>query len=135
MTKGIKMKSRLSKGGFMLLEVLLVVVILSGSLVMVINSLTASVRSSALSEDYTLTALALESMMFRVLTGRVSSVNEDYCENFARHQCRVVLEDSLLNEDDENARLKDAEVKVVWPMGKRRKQVTVVTCVFAAEGG
>jgi len=125
----------MNKKGFMLLEILQVVIILAGALVMVIRSLTMSVRSSVLSEDYAKAALALEGLTFPMLSGRVGSASVDLCGELSPQQCRVEWKDSLFSEEDSSAiRLKEAEITVTWPSGQGEKRVKANTFLLAGEG-
>ena len=118
-------RMRNNKGSF-LLEALLSVVILSVSITMIIQSMTASFRAMVYSGQYTAALILLENKMSDVIRkGFISAgldEEDDFPEPYQRY--RYFLR---TNPSDEDQKINEVSLAVEWAAGKRKNRVGLTT--------
>ena len=115
--------------GSLLLEALLSVVILSVSLTLIIQSMTSSLRASVYGGDYTLAVVLLENKMFELLTeGLPQSHQTETLElPFSANVYHFSAETRLMAGQDQESKIKEADVDLAWNSGQRKNKVSLIT--------
>lgn len=111
--------------GTILLEVLLAMIILSVGLVVILQSLSASLRAVVLADDFTRAALLVESQMAEKLIMNDFSLNNSGKDLDGRFSYRITLEtpQDLPSQMD----VREAQAVVQWPSGIRIQDLRLVT--------
>jgi len=110
--------------GFLLLEVMISVAILSVSLVLILNSFMRSVRAMEFSEDYFRAGLLLEKKLYAVcnveiVEGSSGSTFSDFNNKFSWDLgVERLEEDSILHKVD---------LKVSWNQGTSEHDISILT--------
>lgn len=120
-----KRKQR-NKKGFLLLEVLISVAILSFSLVLIINSFSKSLRALELSENYFKANLLLSKKVFEIENnpkefleeGQSDGIFEDFGGKFSWW---------LEVEKIEEEKLSEVKLKVFWFQNKKEEALSIFT--------
>jgi len=136
-----KKKNRTGNTGFTLLEVLVAMVLLSVSLVIVLQLFSGGLRSSGISEDYTRAVFHARAKMEEILVSEKLSIGEwsgDFGDGFG---WRVKI--GYPGEDAENAEdeppstvsaLFRIDVDVFWADGQNDRHVEISTLKIAKPG-
>jgi len=128
-----------TKKGSLLIEALLSIVIISTSITLIIQAMTASLRSMVFSTEYTEAVLMLDNEMFRIISkGQVSSgVSDEYVDD-SEEKYKYVLEsdvweDEILSSDSGNNRLNEAKIVVSWKRGAKENNVSFNAILFGEQ--
>lgn len=117
--------------GFILIEALLAVVILSTGITLVVQSLSASRRNVALSLNYTQAMFAFEDQMTKLVLSKTDEAGSPMNENASdsREEYSFVLEPGSSSELDSDY-LKQKQAKLSWKSGRRENVLSLNTLVF-----
>ena len=118
---------------FILLEVLLAVVIMSGSLVLVIHSLMISARAAVLSQRYAAASLALENSIFGLMVAESDLSQTDDEPQGLEYERQIESGPSSLLEVGGATGLKEVTVAVRWSESGKSKQVSAETLLLSGE--
>lgn len=117
------------KQGALLIEVLLTIAVMTGGLVLIIQSFVASLRASVYTSDYSLAILLTQNKMTELLQlGSVKdSLHEEgsYPEPYEKFQ--YDLKTKNINEDSETGFYNQVDFLVSWRSGKREHKILVTT--------
>ncbi len=113
--------------GFLLLEVMVSVAILSIALVMILGSFTRSIRTIELSEDYFRAGLLLENKIYElshseIEEGSSSGVFSDFDNRFSWNLEIMKMEEGLVRE---------LNLGVSWHQGAKEHDLSIVTYLYA----
>jgi len=126
-----KFKSKfLTRKGFLMVEVLLAIIIISVSLTVIIQSLGSTLRASILQGEYSLATILAENKMFDVLIKPVSELNLDegvFEDPFDRYSHALEI-DSFEAGDTEGIDV--VSLEVAWP---KKKKIFLSTYLFSTE--
>ncbi len=119
-------RKRRNKKGFLLLEVLISVAILSFGLVLIINSFSKSLRVSELSENYFKANLLLSKKLFEIENNPEGFLEERQSNgNFEDLGGRFSWQ--LEVEKIEEEKLSEVKLKVFWLQNKKEEALTIAT--------
>lgn len=125
------MNDRMNNKGTILIEALLSVVILSVSITMIIQSMTASLRATEYGVQYTEGLILAENKIFDLMQegfiGSGLEVENDFEEPFNNYQYEVATDISELVDDDS---LNELNLKISWKNGSRANVFHVSTILF-----
>ena len=127
-------KNVLNRKGSILLEALLSTVILSVSITIIIQSMTASLRAAKYSSDYTAALLLMDNKMSSLMSGGSieSGMREE--KNFNEHDQRYGYLLTTKNFDDnEHEYLNEIDVQVFWKSGRKKNRIFFKTYLLASE--
>ncbi|MFH1854074.1 MAG: prepilin-type N-terminal cleavage/methylation domain-containing protein [Candidatus Omnitrophota bacterium] len=116
-----------SNKGFLLLEAMVSIAILSIGLVVILSSFTRSIRAKELSEDYFKAGLLLEEKIFELSTapdieeGVSEGVFSDFGNRFSW---------SLIVARLEGEGLKEISLEVSWAKGNKIQYIPMVTYIY-----
>ena len=115
--------------GFLLLEVMVSVTILSIALVLILNSFMRSVRAVDLSKDYFRAGLLLEEKMFEIYsdTDIEEGISEDIFTGFD-NRFSWALNVTKLEEEP----LKEVDLKVLWDERNKKQSLPVLTYLYTS---
>jgi Tfp pilus assembly protein PilV len=116
------------KKGVLLLETLLAVVILSTSLVFIVQSLTSSLRTVTLSLDYTRALFILENKMAALVLGTASESGNDTIEGAERTFTYTENKESQSGSGSVSKEKVDMEVS--WHAGRKDNAVSLQTYIL-----
>ena len=129
--------SSIGHKGILLIEILLVVVILSVSLVLIINSLMSSLRATAISSSYTRAIFALDNKMFDLVLKRhmASSFYESgNCDKpFEIYQYLIETKEASSPSGQDVKGINEVHASVQWPLGKKQKKIKAITLLLDEE--
>ena len=120
-----------SSKGSLLIEALLAVVILSTSVTLIIQSMTASLRASDASKSYSLALILLENNIFDLMQHGFVDSNFRKEGNFHEpyEQYKYELE-TVPYDGVEGNHINKVNLKVSWVSGRRNNVVAVQTYLF-----
>ncbi len=122
------MKKNKKKAGSLLLESLLAIVILSVALVLLIQSMTASLRAARYSSDFSVAVVLAENKMYDLLQkGFVENNFQDgghYDFPFDKYEYTVSAADSGQTQDEG---LNQTDIKVSWKSGSKNNSFKIAT--------
>jgi prepilin-type N-terminal cleavage/methylation domain-containing protein len=112
--------------GFILIEVLVTVVILSIGLTLITRSMMMSLQALDVIEQYMRGYLLLERKILELEIGGVIEADLDIEENFSEpyEEFRYRLETQNIDED---GLLNQVRLSVDWPTKRERRQISIVT--------
>lgn len=115
--------NRRSNKGFLLLEIVISVAILTAGLLLVLNSFVRSIGAIELSRDYFKASLLGEEKMYelqnaQLTEGSSGGVFPDFNSEFSWRLSAKKIE--------ENA-LKEADLEIYWQQGAKRKNISILT--------
>jgi len=121
----------LNKRGSLLLEALLSVIILSVSITMIIQSMTASLRAVKYSIHYTKASILMENKMVGLLQKGAAEPGAgesgDFDFPYENYQYSLSVEPSDAGTGDDHIKLSDVQLRVSWMAGGKEKGVSVGT--------
>ena len=128
----IKKKITFTKNakGSLLLEALLSVVILSVSLTLIIQSMTASLRASVYGADYTLGTLILENKMFGLMTKGLPQPSETETIEFPFSANPYHFLAKARPAAGPKSKIKEVDIGLTWNSGKRKNNISLTTYLF-----
>ncbi len=113
------------KAGFLLVETLLAIVILSVSLTLIIQSLGQSARASSYSADYVPAVIILESKLTDLWSQDIDSNDR---ARFPKLFDKYSYQLSNVEVSTENqGKISQADLSVEWPVGPARKKINIQT--------
>ena len=128
--------SRLNKKryrkGFLLVEVLLTILILSVGLTAVISSYVAAWRATIYSSDYSFATLLLSNTMSNLLQRRFIEAGLNETGVFAEpyEKFGYTLTTHTIADGNETGLLNEVAVTVSWASGAKEKNITATTYLF-----
>lgn len=117
--------------GSLLLEVLLAIVILSTSLILIIQSFVSSLRAMVYSGDYSTAAFLLDSKMFDVLHSQFVQSGQGegvFPKPFDKYRYTMKIQRS--ESDDSENMINEINVDIIWVSGMKEKRISAVTYVL-----
>ena len=130
----IRMKKRslspLKKGGFFLIEILLVIVILSVSLTLIVQSLLSNLQVIKYNKEFSQAIIFLDNAMSKAgiedsLGAEVDNSFLNSKEDFYQHD----IEETVVDGNEESF-LKTIEMDISWNSGKRNNRIAASTYSF-----
>ena len=122
-------ETRLDKKGFLLLEVLVSVVIISVGLVYIIRSFSISTRAIATSRDYIKAASLMEDKLWELEEARQVARGED--SGYFDDERKFTWE--LKAEEEEESPVNKTELNVSWKRRERGQSISLVTYLWNEE--
>jgi len=123
-----------NRDGFFLIETLLVIVILSVSLTLIVQSLLSDLRVMKYNKEFSQAGLLLENKISEVMAAESLEALFDE-NNFLKSKestYQYVIEEEVIS-DEEGTILKEVKMKIFWDSGKRNNAITLGTYVFVDE--
>lgn len=132
-----KKRKRTNRKGSLLLEALLVIIILSVSLTLIIQSFVSSLRGSVLSSDYSKAAILADNKMFDLMSRRSLDGACDEEDRFAVpfDKFKYGVEVNNLSTDGVQKGLYEVLLDISWVSGQNTKKVSLATYVFSFPDG
>ena len=109
--------------GFLLLEVMVSVAILSVAFVLILNSFTRSLRAIELSEDYFRAGLLLEQKLLEISASDAEEGSSEGTFIDFNNRFSWSLDVVRLKEDS----IREANVKISWNKGSREHGISILT--------
>lgn len=123
-----------SKKGSILVEALLSVVILSISITLIIQAMTASLRATTYGADYSQALFLMENKMSEMMrSGTIASYSgqkEFLDKPFDRYMYEVR---HLPLYDEEESEIHHVDAEISWESGKKSNQIIVQTYMWSSE--
>lgn len=120
--------------GALLVEAMLAVIILSVSLVMIIQALAASARGASESEGYSRAVLAGENALFELGRSAQKGTLPDTGTLLSDPQYQVNFVPLLTDKSDDQNIVQEIKVDVSWEKGKNKKQISFSTYLAKPPG-
>ncbi len=120
----------LDQKGFFLVEILLVVVILSVSLTLIVQSLFSNLRVMKYNREFSQALLLLENKMGEAMVSE--SLGSLFDNNFMKSKeeaYQYAVEEKVIS-DDKGSTLKKVKMDISWHSGKRNNVIALVTYFF-----
>ena len=119
--------------GSLLLEALLVIIILSISLTLIIQSFVSSLRASVFSSDYSKVAILADNKMFDLMSRRFFPRDLDEEGRFASpmDKFKYQWEASNISAGSDDGGIHEVFLDIAWSSGKKTKKVSLVTYLFS----
>ena len=120
----------LTQKGFFLVEVLLVIVILSVSLTLIVQSLLANLRVIKYNKEFSQAMGLIENKMNEVLSAEIlgALLKDDFSQSEDKNH-KYKIEENQIDEDGETF-LKEIKVKIFWKQGMRTQGLSLETYSF-----
>ena len=125
-----ELKFKKNKGGSILLEALLSILILSVSIVMINQSLTASLRSLVYTEDYTQALIHMENQIFNFMYLGFIENNQSKTIDVpgdSRFSLAMNSRPASLGQD---MKLNKMDLTISWKSGKKKNSIVFETYLF-----
>ena len=122
-------ETRLGKKGFLLLEVLVSVIIITVGLVYIIRSFSMSTRAIATSRDYIKAASLMEDKLWELEQARQVERGED--KGYFDDERKFTWE--IKAEEEEESPVNKMELDVSWKRRERSQSISLVTYIWNEE--
>ncbi len=121
----MRRRQRTTRYGFLLIEVLLVVVILSVSLTVIISSMMTCLRGVSYIRDYTQAAWLLDNKIAQLMTFSEGADDDQgpFEEPYEHFRYALKERDPLADQARELDKLKAVTVEIGWTAGGKEKKV------------
>ena len=117
-----------SSRGFILVEVLVSVAILSVSVTLIIRSMSAALRNIVYSTQYTRASDEFENYLFAVLSkGGIEPGHEEHWIMSNKEPKTKYTISALPRNSDENDRICRVQAETAWVSGRRNNKITIET--------
>ncbi len=118
--------------GFLLVEVLVTVVILSAGLTLIARSLMTSIKSLEIIKQYTAGYSLMEEKLWDIerkyFIEAELKIEEDFPEPY--QDFKYILETENIKDNDENGLLNKVLLSVNWPTKGYRREIAIATYLF-----
>ena len=133
MSMKAKIRKIFNQRSSILIEVLLSIVILSTSITVVIQAMTASLRASANASGYTTALMLLENKMTDLLQGRFIEPGlheeKDFPEPYQHFKYSLAADPF---KEEAGVNLNDLRISVAWASGKKQNKINLETYFIKA---
>ncbi|MDP8266517.1 MAG: prepilin-type N-terminal cleavage/methylation domain-containing protein [Candidatus Aceula meridiana] len=126
------MIQKFSRRGFVLVEVLMTVAILSVVLTMIIRSHMASLRASTYTEEYSTAVLLLENKMTELIQkGFIRrDLEEQEAFDFPYEKFSYLFQSKKSENAEDSDNLNEVTLTLFWPSGKGERKILATTYLF-----